>query len=99
MNTTKNVFLYWRMRNGHEHSYLAIDTPDIMQEFAIENEEGELTQKGYIDYIEEKENTTLEDIEIIEFDSVTENFAQSLLDRDMIVDFEMWDGEVVINFY
>ena len=99
MNTTKNVFLYWRMSNGHEHSYLAIDTPDIMQEFATENEKGELTQQEYMEYIKEKEFTQLEDIKIIEFKELNEEFAQSLLDRDMIVDFEMWNEEVVINFY
>lgn len=95
----KNQFLYWRMENGHEHSYLAIDTADILQEFAIENEEGELTQQGYISYIEEKENTNLEDIKIIEFKKLNEEFAQSLLDRDMIADFEILDGEVVLEFY
>lgn len=95
----KNQFMYWRMENGHEHSYLAIDTPDIMREFAIENEEGELTQQGYISYIEEKENTNLEDIKIIEFKKLNEEFAQSLLDRDMIADFEILDGEVVLEFY
>lgn len=94
----KNQFLYWRMKNGHEHSYLAIDTPDIMKEFAIENEKGELTQQEYINYIEEKEFTQLEDIEIIEFKELNEEFAQSLLDRDMIAGYEI-DGEVIIEFY
>ena len=96
---TKNEFLYWKMANGHEHSYLTIDTLDIMQEYATENEKGELTQEQYIEYIENKEHTTLEDIEIIEFETVTENLAQSLLDKDMIADFEIEDEEVLIEFY
>lgn len=95
----KNVFLYWRMANGHEHSYLKMDTIDIMQEYATGNEEGELTQAQYIEYIENKEHTTIEDIEIIEFETLTENFAQSLLDKDMIADFEIEDEEVLIEFY
>ena len=99
MNTRKNVFLYWRMENGHEHSFLKFNTADILQEFAIENEKGEITQEQYMEYIKEKENTNIEDIEIIDFTELNEEFAQSLLDLDMIVDFEIWDGDVVIEFY
>ena len=32
-------------------------------------------------------------IEIIEFETVTENLAQSLLDKDMIADFEIEDED------
>lgn len=96
---TKNVFLYWRMANGHEHSYLEIGTEDIMQEYATENEKGTLTQEQYIEYIENKEHTTLEDIQIIEFKDINETFAQSLLDNDLIADFEIENEEVLIEFY
>lgn len=98
MVNKKNQFLYWIMANGHEHSFLKFETEDVLQEFAIENEEGELTQHGYIRYIKEKENTNLENIEIIEFKELNEEFAQSLLEKDMIANYEI-DGEIVIEFY
>lgn len=94
-----NSFLYWRMANGHEHSYLQMNTQNITEEYATENEEGILTQKQYISYVENTEHTTLEDIEIIMFDEITEEFAQDLLEKDMIADFENDNGEIIIEFY
>lgn len=96
---TKNQFLYWRMANGHEHSYLQFKTTDIMQEYATENKEGILTQEQYINYIERHEHTTIEEIIIEDFNELTVELAQKWLDNDYIADFEIDDGEPLIEFY
>lgn len=96
----KNQFLYWRMENGHEHSFLSFETEDVLTEFAIENEKGVLTQEEYIEYVEEKEHTILEDIHIINFKELDVELAEKLLENDYIADFEVEDdGEPVIEFY
>lgn len=97
---TQNQFLYWRMANGHEHSYLHFDTENVLKEFATDNEKGELTQEQYITYIEKNEFTQLEDIKIIDFTELTVEFAQELLNNDYIADFEVQEnGEPFIEFY
>ena len=97
---TQNQVLYWRMENGHEHSYLHFDTENVLKEFATDNEKGELTQEQYITYIEKKEFTQLEDIKIIDFTELTVEFAQELLNNDYIADFEVQEnGEPFIEFY
>lgn len=96
----KNQFLYWRMSNGHEHSFLLFETENIIREYATENEEGILTQEQYIDYIERHEHTTLEDIVIIDFEELTVELAQEWLENDYIADFEVQEnGEPFIEFY
>ena len=96
----KNQFLYWRMANGHEHSFLLHETEDILQEFATDNDEGEITQEQYIDYIERHEHTTLEEIIIEDFDELTIELAQNWLDKDYIADFEVQENnEPFIEFY
>lgn len=96
----KNQFLYWRMSNGHEHSYVAFETEDIMKEYATENHEGIKTQEQYIDYIERHEHTTLEEIIIEDFTEYTLELAQKWLDNDYIADFEVHeDREPFIEFY
>jgi len=95
----KNQFLYWKMENGHEHSTLAWNTDDVLGEFAIENEAGELTQKEYQIYVSAKENTHLINEVVEDFEVLTVELAQKWLDDDYIADFEVDNDEIIIEFY
>jgi hypothetical protein len=96
----KNQFLYWRMENGHEHSYLEFETENILNEYATENQEGILTQEQYIDYIERHEHTDIEEIIIEDFNELTIELAQKWLDNDYVANFEVQENnEPFLEFY
>ncbi len=94
----KNQFLYWKMENGHEHSTLAWNA-DVLGEFAIENEAGELTQREYQIYVSGKEHTHLINEVVEDFEVLTVELAQKWLDNDYIADFEVDNDEIIIEFY
>jgi len=96
----KNQFLYWEMENGHQHSYVAIECEDVLNEFATINKKGELTQEQYREYVAEHERTHVLDqvIETFEGD-ITEELAQKWEDEDMVAGFEVDEFGVLVEFY
>ncbi len=95
----KGQFLYWRMENGHEHSFMSYENDNILSEFATANECGELTQEEYIEYVEKNEDTILEELIVINFQELTIELSQEWLEKDYIASFELEEKDLIIEFY